>query len=162
MEENSSSLFKSYENKSNKNLKENLDAFIYENQDIWHSKLDKCKDVMFNYLTCDKQILLYNQCLEEEPIHIPRKFWNDKVSTMIALEKNIYKKLALEKLKTEMEILTNRREHFQNSIDTIDKEIKQFLDNKSIPEILRREVRSDWEKNVKKISIAYKKSGRKT
>ena len=81
---------------------------------------------------------------------------------MIALEKNIYKKLALEKLKTEMEILTNRREHFQNSIDTIDKEIKQFLDNKSIPEILRREVRSDWEKNVKKISIAYKKSGRKT
>ena len=96
MEENASSLFKSYENKSNKNLKENLDAFINENRDIWRSKLDICKDDMFNYLTCDKQVLLYNQCLEEEPIYIPRKFWIDKVSTMNDLEKNIYKKLALE------------------------------------------------------------------
>ena len=42
-----------------------------------------------------------------------------------------------------MEILTNRREHFRNSIDTIDKEIKQFLDNKSIPKILRTEVLSE-------------------
>ena len=51
-------------------------------------------------------------------------------------KKKIYYKLALEKLKTEMEILINRREHFRNSVDTIDKEIKQFLDNKSITEIL--------------------------
>ena len=51
-------------------------------------------------------------------------------------KKKIYNKLALEKLKTEMEILTNRREHFRNSVDTIDKEIKQFLHNKSITEIL--------------------------
>ena len=36
-------------------------------------------------------------------------------------EKDIYNKLALEKLKTETEILNNRREHFRNSIDTIDK-----------------------------------------
>ena len=51
-------------------------------------------------------------------------------------KKKIYNKVALEKLKTEMEILTNRREHFRNSVDTIDKEIKQFLHNKSITEIL--------------------------
>ena len=46
------------------------------------------------------------------------------VCTMNDQEKNIYNKLALEKLKTEMEILSNRREHSGNSIDTIDKEIK--------------------------------------
>ena len=61
-------------------------------------------------------------------------------------EKNIYKKLVLEKLKTEMEILSNRREHSANSIDTIDKEIKQFLDKKCIPESLGREVVSDGKK----------------
>ena len=105
---------------------------------------------MFKYLRCDKQILLCNECLEEEPMYIPRKFRNDKVYTMNDQEKNIYNKLALEKLKTEMEILTNRREHFRYSIDTIDKEIKQFLDNKSILEILRREVLSEWEKECQK------------
>ena len=61
-------------------------------------------------------------------------------------ENNIYNKLALEILKTEMEIPTIRREHFRNSTDTTDKEIEQFLDNKSIPEILRTEVLSEWEK----------------
>ena len=49
-----------------------------------------------------------------------------------------------------MEILTNRRKHFRNSIDTADKEIKEFLDNKDIPEILRREVLSEWEKECQK------------
>ena len=65
-------------------------------------------------------------------------------------ENNIYNKLALEKLKMEMEILTNKWEHFRNVLDTIDKEIKQFLDNKTIPEILRREVLSEWEKECQK------------
>ena len=60
-------------------------------------------------------------------------------------EKNIYNTLALEKLKTEMEILTNTREHFPNNLETTDKEIKQFLGNKTIPEILRRKVLSEWE-----------------
>ena len=49
-----------------------------------------------------------------------------------------------------MKILTNRREHFRKSIDTIYKEIKQFLSNKSIPEILRREVLSEREKECQK------------
>ena len=61
-------------------------------------------------------------------------------------EKNIYNKLVPEKLKTEMERLYNKRKYFRNSIDTTDKEIKQFLDKNIIPEILRREVFSKWEK----------------
>ena len=35
IEENRSSLFRSFESKSNKNLKENVNAFIHENQDIF-------------------------------------------------------------------------------------------------------------------------------
>ena len=92
---------------------------------------------MFKFLRCDKQILLYNECLEEEPMYIPRKSRNDKVYTMNEQEKNIYNKLALEKLE-------------QNILDTINKEIKQFLDNKTIPEILRREVLSEWGKEYQK------------
>ena len=49
-----------------------------------------------------------------------------------------------------MEKPNNRQEHFRNSIDTINKEIKQFLDNKRIPGILKREVLSEWEKQCQK------------
>ena len=49
-----------------------------------------------------------------------------------------------------MEKLNNRQEHFRNSIDTIKKEIKQFLNNKTIPETLKRKVLSEWEKQCQK------------
>ena len=99
--------------KVTKNRKENVDDFIYENQDISHSKLGKRKDVtMFKYLRFDKEILLFKECLEEEPMYIPRKFLNNKVYAMNKQEKNIYNKLVLKKFKTETEILAKRREHF--------------------------------------------------
>ena len=37
IEEHASRLFKSYESESNKNPKENVDDFIYENENIWYS-----------------------------------------------------------------------------------------------------------------------------
>ena len=55
---------------------------------------------MLMYLRCDKQILLYNECLEQKAMYIPGKFRNCRVYTMNDQEKNIYNKLALEKLKT--------------------------------------------------------------
>ena len=95
---------------------------------------------MFMYLRCDKQVLLYNECLEVERMHTTRKFRNGKVYAMNDQEKNIYNKLVLEKSKTEMEILNNRQKHFRNNTDTINKEITY----KSIPEILKREFVSEW------------------
>ena len=58
IEENISSWYKSYESESNENLKQNIGDSIYENQDIWHSKWDKRKDVMIKYLRCDKKFYL--------------------------------------------------------------------------------------------------------
>ena len=45
-------------------------------------------------------------------MYIPRKLRNNKLHKINDQEKNTYNKLALEKLKPEMEILTNRPEHF--------------------------------------------------
>ena len=62
----------------------------------------------------DELILLYNECLEEEPIYIPCKLRNNNTFTMNEQGKNIYFKLDLTKLKTEMEVLTMRREYLKN------------------------------------------------
>ena len=48
-----------------------------------------------------------NECLAIQPMYIFGKFRNGKVYAINDQEKNIYNKLALEKLKTEMEIPTN-------------------------------------------------------
>ena len=61
-----------------------------------------------------------------------------------------------------MELLTNSWEHFRDNLDSTGKQIKQFRDNKTMPEILRKEVLFKWgKKNVKKISITYRTFKRK-
>ena len=45
----------------------------------------------------DRLLLLYNECLNQEPTYIPRKFRNDTVYTMNESEKQIYFKLYLNK-----------------------------------------------------------------
>ena len=76
-------------------------------------------------------------------------------------ENNIDNKLALEKLKTEMEILTNRWEHFRNNTDNIDKKIKNFQISRAYLKFYEEKFFLNGKKNVKKISIADRTSGKK-
>ena len=55
-------------------------------------------------------------------------------------EKNIYFKLDLMKLKTEMEVLTARREHFRNKLDAIDKEMTDSINDKTPSELIKNEI----------------------
>ena len=51
------------------------------------------------------------------------------------------------KLKTEMEVLTTRREHFRNKLDGIDKEMTDFINNKATSELIGEKIKEKWVKN---------------
>ena len=93
----------------NLNVNKEVNSFIHRNNDHWPKELQKQKGVYYKFTRSDQLILMYNECLEEEPIYIQHKFRNDNTFTMNKQEKNIYFKFDLTKLKTEMEILTTRR-----------------------------------------------------
>ena len=110
--------------------------------------IKKRKDEFYKYTRCDRLINLYNDCLAEEPMYIPRKFRQDTIYTMNDHEKKIYEKLNLEKLKTEMEIITTRREHFRLKLDSIDSEFKAWLEMKELSEELENKILLRWQKDV--------------
>ena len=85
-------------------------------------------------------MLLYNECLEEEPIYIPRKFLNDNTFTRNEQGKNIYFKLDLTKLKKEMETLTIRRQYFRKKLDEIDQEFTAFIESESVSEVVKKKL----------------------
>ena len=58
----------------NLNVNKEVNSFIRRNNDHWQKELEKRKDVYYKFTRSDQLILLYNECLEEEPIYIPRKF----------------------------------------------------------------------------------------
>lgn len=56
-------------------------------------------------------------------------------------ENNIYFKLDLMKLKTEMDVLRTRREHFRNKQGGIEKEMTDFINNKVTLQLVREKNR---------------------
>ena len=51
------------------------------------------------------------------------------------------------KLKTEMEVLTSRREKFRNKLDGIEKEMTDFLNNKATLELVAEKTKEMWVKD---------------
>ena len=124
----------------NLNFNKEVNSFIRRNNNHWQKELEKRKDVYYKFTRSDQLILLYNECLEEEPIYIPRKFRNDNTFTMNEQEKNIYFKFDLSKLKTKIEIITTRREYFRKKLDEIDQKFTAFIESKSVSEVVKKEV----------------------
>ena len=46
-----------------------------------------------------------------------------------------------------MEVLTTRREHFRNKLDDIDKEMKDFINNKTTSELIAEKIKEKWVKD---------------
>ena len=65
-------------------------------------------------------------------MYIPRKFRQDSIHTMNDREKQLYEKLNLEKLKTEMEIVTTRKKHFRVKMDSIDNDFNKWMQEKEL------------------------------
>ena len=140
----------------NLNVNKEVNSFIRRNNDHWQKKLEKRKDVYYKFTRSDQPILLYNECLEEEPIYIPRKFRNDNTFTMNEQEKNIYFKLDLTKLKTEMKILTTTREYFRKKLGEVDQEFTAFIENESVSEVVKKKLEEEWVKHQDRCRLAKK------
>ena len=98
--------------------------------------------------TCDQLLSLYNNCLVEKLMYIPRKFRQDSIYMMNTQEKQLHEKLNLEKL----EILTTTREHFKVKLDSIDNDFNKWLEEKKLSEEIKNNILSEWQKNLENVN----------
>ena len=89
--------------------------------------------------------------MAEEPI-IPQKFWQDPFYRMNNQEKQLNEEHNLEKLKTEMEVLTTRMEHFRVKLDRIDNNFNERLEEKELNKEFKNNILSEWYKNVENVN----------
>ena len=73
-------------------------------------------------------------------------------------ENNIYFKLDLMKLKTEMDVLRTRREHFRNKLGGIEKEMTDFINNKVTLELASEKNKEKWVKDSVKNNTRIEKA----
>ena len=108
------------------------------NNATWSNFIKNHKDEFHKYTRCDSLLNLYNDCLAEEPMCIPRKFRQDSIHMM-----NNREKLNFEKLKTEMEILTTSMEHFREKLDSIDNYFNKWLQEKELSKEFKNNILSE-------------------
>ena len=51
-----------------------------------------------------------------------------------------------------MEILTTRREHFREKLDSIDNDFNKWLQEKELSEEFKNNILSEWHKNVENVN----------
>ena len=77
-------------------------------------------------------------------------------------EKSIYFKPDLRKLKTEMEILTKRREYIRKQLDETDERFTAFIESESVSAVVKKRLEEVWVKhtteNNANIDAVWKKS----
>ena len=59
-------------------IKQEAERFIYSNNKLQSDLLQKRKDFVYKFTRCERLLDLYGECLQEEPMYVPRKFRNDK------------------------------------------------------------------------------------
>ena len=115
-------------------------------------------------------ILLYAECIEEEPVYVPRKFRQDSYHTNSQAERNVINTSNLQRFQTECEILRIRREQYMKEITSKDDYIKNFINNQPfgqqcilelldlyLIEINRDidKINSDWSKKIDSTRKAF-------
>ena len=79
-------------------IKQEAEHFIYSNNKLWSDLLQERKDFVYKFTRFERLLDLYGECLQEEPIYIPRKFRNDKTHVTSQEELNIVRKSDLNNL----------------------------------------------------------------
>ena len=116
------------------------DEFYKHHHLEWNKLLNHRENLFYKHERNDQLLELYEECLAEEPIYIPRKFRNDKYHVNTVEERNIVMKSNIQKLQSECEILKLRRDNFASDIIKQDEKIGNFINNVSSNTCLKNEL----------------------
>ena len=79
-------------------IKQEAERFTYSSNKLWSDFLQERKDFVYKFTRFERLLDLYGECLQEEPMYIPRKFRNDKTHVTSQEELNIVRKSDLNNL----------------------------------------------------------------
>ena len=116
------------------NPQQEFRKFIDKNGNHMDTVLKEREDIYDSFTRSDNLLNMYNDCMAEEPIYIPRKFRSDAFHVTSTAELNSVIKFEQHRFNSECEILTHRRTHFKKELEIIDTNIKYFVDYQPMSE----------------------------
>ena len=95
---------------------------------------------MYRYTSCERLLDLYGECLQEEPMDIPRKFRNNKSYVTSQEELKLVRKNDLNNLQSQHEILKLTKNNLLENIANQDKILEEKLIEEKITQQVKKEI----------------------
>ena len=118
--------------------------FMNDNSEFIKSQLIFRNQAYTNFVNTVATIDLYDECLSENPVFVPRKFRNDNRHCLSKDERDVVDKISIQKLKGETEFLQCRRDEFRRRIKNGDSNFTSFVRNNIPNEDVFQEVMTVW------------------
>ena len=128
---------------------EEVDNFVNSFRWICNEKLKERDNNFWKYSRCDRLLSLYNECLQAEPMYIPKEYRNDRYHVMSKQELNIVTKMDLKRFQGECEILKCRREEFLSRVKSIDEEYQKMIDESNVSQNASQKLVDRWQNLIK-------------
>ena len=147
-----------------------INSFKNQHERFFDKKLRDRENIFYKFARCEHLLSLYNDCAQEEPLYIPKKFRSDKFHIRSEKERSVLTKMEIQRFQTECELLRIRRDDFTKKLFDIDLEIEKFISNsklsaeaqvsigkrwnKLINEDITR-INNKWSKKIKSVTSAF-------
>ena len=124
--------------------------YVQDHIQEWEWVLKKRNSKYWQYLRCVSELDLLTECLEEEPMYIPRKFRRDRTHYRDSDEKREIERMNYETMKSHMQILTIRKDAYKREIDQTKKEDDEYFRKEIEDDEVLANVVEIWYESLKK------------
>ena len=131
-------------------LDNEINYFMDKNVKHMDEKLFERENNNYKHARCVNLLNLYTECMESEPLYIPRKFRKDNYHVKSDAERNVIKSLELKAFQSECEILRIHRDLFKQRMDFTDSEVKDFITNNDVSTDTKTWLSKRWEECINK------------
>ena len=125
------------------------EEYMNQNPDKFNEVYKKRIKLFEGYARCENLTKLYDECLQCNPVYIPRKFRDDKFFIRDEEELAIVNIRFMGKFKSEYDLLKKRQRDFASAINAEDDTIYNFIEHCGVPNNVKTEMATIWERDVK-------------
>ena len=142
--EKHNNLFTATPSKTSVNVNLEYDQYRDRNYRFFDEKLTEREEKFYQLTKYENLLDLHGECMQQEPIYIPRKFRKDKFHVLSQKEKESVSKFELQRFRSECEILNIRKNTMISNIFDIDNDVENVIDKSDTSLACKEMLKKRW------------------
>ena len=158
---NNTTLTRQTSTSANVNVQREVDHFLRTKGKIIDAILERRETAYYRYAKCEHHLDLFGECMESQPMYIPKKFRKDNQHVVVQSELAVIKRQELSDFRSECEITRIRRDEYTAKCIQCDDEVKNILHTSNLSEDAVSKLQERWDNlingDIDRINTKWKK-----